>query len=469
MTSLRIPSFLVSFGLVSFLSVHLTEAAATIQIVTPSDQGFVNSGGGSPAPVEVTYQVTGNTCTGSRSSFNIVPYVNGEPVACAGDCGCDGTTESCNNITRTITLDGNDFGSCLNTIRISLDNAPFVPTLCITPGLAAFSNTIQVWQNPYRECTGSEDCNDGKGSVGAPIDVATGKMYHEMTDLVIRGPLPIAFVRRYDSQSTFNGEMGFGWQHNYQMRITPLGTDRAVLVNQQGRSIYFAKSPLNNTGATSWDENRIEHLILTQPGTPAWRVTDKHQTKYDFDSTGRLTRIADRNDNQIMLDYPGADLETITDTFGRIVTLTYAGGRIDTISAGGRTVSYTYTGDNLTRVDHSDPNGYFFTYAYTDPGDIHNLSTVTDALGHIVEDHEYDGSDRVFQFQQDGGVGALTITYDSPTQTTVTNSRGIPTVYTHDAFDGLVRSSNGPGCTSCGTGGASIPGTSRRTTNCDTA
>jgi len=63
MARLATTSLLLSFGLVTLLSVHLTEAAATIQIVTPSDQGFVNSGGGSPAPVEVTYQVTGNTYT----------------------------------------------------------------------------------------------------------------------------------------------------------------------------------------------------------------------------------------------------------------------------------------------------------------------------------------------------------------------------------------------------------------------
>jgi YD repeat-containing protein len=57
--------------------------------------------------------------------------------------------------------------------------------------------------------------------------------------------------------------------------------------------------------------------------------------------------------------------------------------------------------------------------------------------------------------QSEGGVGALDIVYDSPTQTTVTNSRGVPSVYTHDSFSGLVTASNGPGCASCGTGGAS--------------
>lgn len=64
--------------------------AASIQITDPQDQEFVNPGGGAPDPVTVTYQVTGNTCTGFRSSYSIVPYVNGVPVLCSGSgCGCD--------------------------------------------------------------------------------------------------------------------------------------------------------------------------------------------------------------------------------------------------------------------------------------------------------------------------------------------------------------------------------------------
>jgi YD repeat-containing protein len=441
-------------GLIAFaaLSLHSTYAAVTIQVVTPLDQASVNSGGGAPATVDVTYQITGNTCIGSRSSFQVIPYVNGVAVDCFGGCGCDGTSGSCNNITRTITLDGNNFGSCLNTIQLTLDNAPSVPPACSAiPGPDILTNTIQVWQNSYKECTGPADCN--KSTVGKPIDVATGKMYHEMTDLVVRGPIPIEFVRRYDSQSAFNSAVGFGWQHSYQMRITPDGTNRAVLVDQRGRTIYFAKSAVNTTGQTTWDENRIEHLVLTEPGTPAWRVTDKHQTKYEFDSSGRLTRIADRNNNKITLGYPGANLETITDAFGRTVTLVYVGGRIDHISAGARTVSYIYDGlGNLERVNY--PDGSFFTYAYTDPADPHNLSTVHDALGNLIESHDYN-ADRVTHFEAQGGVSEVTITYDSPSQTTVTNSRGVPTVYTHDAFNGLVTSSTGPGCASCGTGGAS--------------
>lgn len=199
----------------------------------------------------VTYQITENTCTGFRSSFAVQPYVNGVPVLCSGSgCSCDGTIEPCNNITASVTLDGNDFDSCFNTIQLSLDPAPFVPPLCITPGSAVFSGTIQVWQDPYKDCTGPEDCN--KSTVGRPVDVATGKMYHEMVDLRIQGPLPIEFLRRYDSQSAFNGAMGFGWQHAYQMRIEAPG--RSSLTGRAGGSTSrrTGRAPGRRTASSTW-------------------------------------------------------------------------------------------------------------------------------------------------------------------------------------------------------------------------
>ncbi len=387
------------------------------QAVPPADEVFISE---SLFPVfEVEWQATASATT-------VSVFLDGAAVFCDGICsGTSGFFQV-----------DHPAGGCRHTIQI---RGTFVP------GGNRNSQVLGFWSTPYRICTGPQDCN--KSTVGRPIDVATGKMYHEMTDLLIRGPLPIELVRRYDSQSTFNGPLGFGWRHNYLAKLEFPTAGQTVFVDHQGRRVFFAK---RQDG--TWDENRIEHLVLTQPGTPPWRVTDKHQRKFEFDSTGTLTRVADRNNNQLTFGYTAGTLTTITDSFGRAVTLSYVGGRISTLSAGSRTVTYTYIGDDLTQVDLPDDSS--FTYDY-EPGGTHNLATVRDALSHVVEDHEYDGSDRVTHFEQDGGVNALTISYDSATQTTVTNSRSVPTVYTHDAFSGLVTASNGPGCASCGTGGAS--------------
>lgn len=423
----------------SSLAVQSLTITKIDDVTIPPDQVFVPRS--TKQFFDIEWEAVDTNCNiGVVSGFEV--RVDGVAVSVGSGSGMGGT----------VNLDQSLFPSqtCLHTLELrAIFRRTGPPLQCVTPSTTPiFSASAQMWSTEYEQCTGTADCNNGKGAVGGPIDVANGKMYHEAVDLTIRGPLPIEFKRRYESQATFNGALGFGWWHNYLMRLEFPATGRAVFVDQQGRSIYFARK-----SDGTWDENRIEHLVLTQPGSPAWRVTDKHQRKYEFDSSGVLTRVADRNNNQLTFGYTGGNLTSITDSFGRVVTLAYLSGRIDTLTAGSRTVSYDYTVDNLTRVGY--PDGSFLTYEYTDPGDTHNLSTVRDALGHIVEDHDYDGSDRVTHFEQDGGVNALTIAYDSATQTTVTNSRGIPTVYTHDSFSGLVTSSNGPGCASCGTGGAS--------------
>ncbi len=420
-------------------------AAPVITIVSPTDQAFLTSGGGPPATVDVTFQVTGNTCGGGGANFAITPYVNGAPVSCSGaGCGCT-FPDQCNDTTFTITLDGNAFSSCMNTIQLVMDPPPRCPVLCLTPcSPKPQSNTIAVWQSNYSACTQCTDCN--KSTVGHPVDVATGRMFHAMTDLTVQGPLPIVFTRRYDNQSSYNGPLGYGWQHSYSIRLEAPTAGQKVFVDATGRRVYFAKN-----AAGGWDENRIEHLVLTAPGTPAWRVTDKYQTKYEFDSGGKLTKIADRNGNALTFAYSGSTLTTITDLFGRSVTLNHSGGLLQTVVAGARTVTYTYSGGNLTRVDFPDSSDV--TYEYADPNDAHNLTAARDALHHVIESHTYLANDRVQHTESDGGNYAYDLSFDSTTQTTVTNSLGHDTVYTYDSFNGLVTSSTGPGCASCGTGG----------------
>ena len=368
--------------------------------------------------------------------------MNGVPVLCSGSgCSCDGTTENCNNITATVTLDGNDFGSCLNTIQLSLDPAPFTPILCITPGPAIFSGTIQVWQDPYKGCSGlggGDGCN--RPTVGGPVDVATGEMFYEVPDLLVVGPVAIEIRRRYESHSTFSGPLTTGWTHSYLMRIESAGTNRQVFIDEEGRSIYFSQNAQGGYGT-----NGIDQLTLTTPGSPTWRVTDKNQTRRDFDSSGRLTEIRDRNGNTLTFGYTGNNLTSITDIFGRSVTLTYDGSnRLQTIVAGTRTVTYTYVSGQLQRVDY--PDSTFFTYEYNDPNDADNLTAIKDALAQVVETHVYDTQDRVTHTESDGGNNSFDLVYDTATQTTVTNAGTIDTVYTHDSFSGLVTSSNGPGC-----------------------
>ena len=55
---------------------------------------------------------------------------------------------------------------------------------------------------------------------GHPVDVATGRLFTELVDLELPGPIPLRFERRYDSnRAGREGVLGFGWSHTYEQKL----------------------------------------------------------------------------------------------------------------------------------------------------------------------------------------------------------------------------------------------------------
>lgn len=92
----------------------------------------------------------------------------------------------------------------------------------------------------------------------------------------------------------------------------------------------------------------------------------------------------------------------------------------------GTVATYTYTGDRLASVTYADNSK--FTFAYD--GNF-RLTTVTDALGNIVEAHTYDSQGRALTSEKHGGVDRYTVSYVSSTRTDVTDALGRVTKYTY--------------------------------------
>ncbi len=63
--------------------------------------------------------------------------------------------------------------------------------------------------------------NSGKVSVGHPIDVASGILFHEFEDYELTGRVPLIFSRRYSSgiENQSEGIFGGGWSSPFEMRI----------------------------------------------------------------------------------------------------------------------------------------------------------------------------------------------------------------------------------------------------------
>ncbi len=154
---------------------------------------------------------------------------------------------------------------------------------------------------------------------------------------------------------------------------------------------------------------------MIQNGDGTYTVAFKDGSVHRFNTSGKLISLTDRNGNQTTLAYNGSGkLATITDPFGRLLTVTTnASGRVSSLSDSlGTIANYSYGGSQeLLTVTYADNSGYQFSYLNVPAGLA--LSSVTDVLGNIIEQHAYDAQGRAITSEAHGGVELYTLNYVS--------------------------------------------------------
>jgi len=80
---------------------------------------------------------------------------------------------------------------------------------------------VVAWARFPSQPASEGSLEQGQVSVGHPVDVATGKLYHDFEDFVQPGRMPIVFGRRYSSGLTgrTSGMFGEGWSSPFEMRV----------------------------------------------------------------------------------------------------------------------------------------------------------------------------------------------------------------------------------------------------------
>lgn len=271
-----------------------------------------------------------------------------------------------------------------------------------------------------------------------PIDTATGNFWHTFTDLSIPGRGPAIEVQRtYNSLlAQADGPFGHGWSDWYGQRLE-IDTSTVVLHGCSGSKTSFTledgswKAPPRVLGA-------LEHNA-----DDTWTYRRAGRDRYDFDSTGRLTAIADRKGETTQVAYPNADTRVVTDPAGRYVTFNLTGGRVTSLqdsSAPARTVTYDYD-DSGNLTDVIDIGGGHWTFAYDNQ---HRMVTMrspkffdVSATPDPVVTNHYDSEGRV-DWQSDQLGRKTTLDYTTiPNATIVTNPAGNAVEYDYNA-DGLL-------------------------------
>jgi YD repeat-containing protein len=280
---------------------------------------------------------------------------------------------------------------------------------------------------------GVTSCNT---SIPRPVNVTNGNMYLQQTDYQLPGAgEAIVISRTYNSISTNAGLFGRGWSTAYDETISTDINSRLQLAMPDGRLVNFATPDFFGQ--------------MVKNGDGSYTVTFKDGRVHQFNSAGKLVSQTDRQGNQTTLGYNSSgSLISITDPFGRILSITTnVSGRVLSISDTiGTIATYTYGSDQvLLSVTYADNSR--FQYSYT-LGLL--LTTVTDALGNIVEHHDYDSQGRATTSETHGGVERYTLNYVSLSETDVTDALGHVTKYFYNNIRGRRVVKRVEGNCSCG-------------------
>ena len=326
-------------------------------------------------------------------------------------------------------------------------------------GVPSAPATITLFIDHDAENAGDPDCPAliGRGpayTVGQPVNVTNGNMFLHQTDYQLPGiGAAINITRTYNSSSPEAGLFGRGWTTPYDESITAYNGGALLrLLEANGRATEFN---CNTSGCTPVQADFHGQLIQNGNG---YTLTFQDGSTHQFNTGGQLISLVDRNNNQTTLAYDANHrLTSITDTAGRVLSLTTdSNGRVLSISdSTGTIATYTYgTSNELLTVVYADNSGYQFTYGSANSNLV--LTSVTDALGHILESHAYDSQGRATTSELQGGVEHYTLNYVSDTETDVTDALGHVTKYTIDKTKGRNLVTKIEGSCACGSASSQV-------------
>lgn len=290
-----------------------------------------------------------------------------------------------------------------------------------------FSLTIN--ESVARSNDDAENAGPTCSAVGEPVNVTNGNMYVQQKDYQLPGiGEAINMTRTYNSSSQSTGIFGAGWSTAYDESIKIISSSSLRLIMPDGRATNFTGSVVFTPYESDFRGQ------ITKNGDGSFTLSLKDARVHRFSALGKLLSLTDRNGNQTYLTYDGnGRLASVTDPFGRTLTVSSdANGRVTSISDTlGTIATYSYGSSNqLLSVTYADSS--VFQFAYNTVNSRLVLSSVTDALGNVLESHTYDSQGRALTSEKQGGVERVTLNYVSSTETDVTDALNHVTKYFFD-------------------------------------
>ncbi|MFF3493489.1 DUF6531 domain-containing protein [Streptomyces sp. NPDC002795] len=277
-----------------------------------------------------------------------------------------------------------------------------------------------------------------------PVDVASGEMLLQQTDLTLPGVLPLTISRTYLSTYRYGQFFGPSWASALDERLEIDDRERVWWTREDGSILTYPSLPNAESDEPVWPEEG-DRLPLTRAGTDdatgraTYRVTDPHtglvQTFADHpdDENGLywLTRWHDRNDNEVVVSRLADGTPTeLLHSGGYHVDVRCIAGLITGLSVTTpdgpvEVMSYEHDADgNLTHVVNS--SGQPLVFGYDEQSRITSWTDRNNSTYRYV----YDDAHRITETIGPDGYLSSRWTYDpNELRTHYTDACGATTVY----------------------------------------
>ncbi len=277
------------------------------------------------------------------------------------------------------------------------------------------------------------------------IDLKSGNVYHSQQV----GPLTLS----YNSLDPVTGPLGTGWTHDFNISIVR-NTDGSIFLRQSDGGMFWF-SPTGNVYYP--DPKSGDTSTIVKNANESYTRTTKYGKVYNFNSSGQLTSIVDRNGNTTTPTYTGSNLTGITDSTGRTVGLGVSGGKIISVtdfSGKTSTISYSPAGQissiadplgntwnfqydsNNRMVKKTDPSNNVVSYAY-DPAT--GMLTSSIDPNNMVTSVAYNTANGIsIVTEKDGGVWTHQYNTVFNVPLVITDPYGNKTTYAYDSNNNLL-------------------------------
>ena len=389
---------------------------------------------------------TAQACSLSFTAPGHLAKVSGAKITVRGTGGGDASTGDYGTVTAT--LNGTTFFSqsgsftamvsFLQSRGVSVNLRPGANYFSVkgSVGSCSASDSMTVYYDtsavvPIKNL-GSGETDQAGGPptcAGNPINFAMGIKVQEEEDY--RSALehyPLRLTRHFSSADGY-------WRHNYATRLL-VETSRVTLFFPDGRGIPFTRSGSTITA----DADELGHLAQTSTG---WLYTAVDNSRYAFNTQGRLIRQSEPYGLYHDLAYAPNGLVTVTDSFGNSFSFTEdAHFQPRSLTAPGISVAYTYdSSDRLlsaTKTADAIVVGTR-TYHYENPTYPRFLTGITDELDVRYATFAYDSQGRAISSSHAAGADLTQVTYNANGTVTVTNPLGKQSTYHFSTIVGVKR------------------------------